>query len=70
MNRKQVLSGVRSVLKIFGTYLVAHYGTADDAVIMAIGLGAFMLLLGLAWSWCEHANIEICQTRAPSGDEK
>lgn len=52
MNQDQILSILRSVLKIGGGALVAH-GITDDATAQAI-MGGVLAVVGLVWAHFTH----------------
>ena len=52
MNQDQILSVLRTVLKIGGGYLVAR-GVADEGTWTAIS-GGVLAVAGLAWSHFHH----------------
>ncbi len=49
---EQVSSAVRSVLKVFGGYLVAK-GVTDNSTVEIIVAGV-VALVGVGWSWYTH----------------
>lgn len=53
MNLDQITSGIRSVLKVAGGYLVAK-GLTDNAHVEEL-IGAAATLTGLIWSWTHHS---------------
>lgn len=54
MNQDQLLSILRSLLKLVGTWLLAR-GYADSSAVEGI-LGAAPVLAGVVWSWFHHKD--------------
>lgn len=55
MNQDQIMSGVRSLLKVIGAVLVARGATNAATIVNGEDVaGVSLVAVGMVWSWWQH----------------
>ncbi len=58
MNQEQLMSGVRSLLKVIGAALAAHGATQSATIVNGEdALGVALVLAGFVWSYFAHKKV-------------